>query len=87
MTWGRDGRFVGMAHYVRRGFFRPAECAGKLPHAASCGILVALEQATQHIYLNMDGRGALFLGALTRKRDLGKGWALCWDGALGWGLT
>ena len=27
----------------------------------------------------------MFLGALTRKRDLGKGWALCWDGALGWG--
>ena len=40
---------IGAQFIVRRGFFRPAECAGKLPHAASCGILVALEQATQHI--------------------------------------
>lgn len=44
-----------------------AECAGKLPHAASCGILVALEQATQHIYLNLDGRGLLLVGALRRE--------------------
>lgn len=41
-----------------------AECAGKLPHADSCGILVALEQATRHIYLNLDGRGLLLVGAL-----------------------
>ncbi len=31
------------AHFVRRGFFRPAECAGKLPHADGCGVFVALE--------------------------------------------
>ena len=37
------------AHFVRRGFFRPAECAGKLPHADSCGVFVAFVQATQHV--------------------------------------
>ena len=39
-----------------------AECAGKLPHAASCRVFAAPEQATQHIYLNLDGRGLLLLG-------------------------
>ena len=39
----------GSSHFVRRGFFRPAECAGKLPHADSCGVFVAFVQATQHI--------------------------------------
>lgn len=54
---------------MRRGFFRPAECAGKLPHADSCGILAALEQAAQHINLNLDldGRGLLLLGAVKRE--------------------
>lgn len=49
---------------VRRGLFRPAECAGKLPHAGGCGVFVAFVQATQHIYLNLDGRGLLLMRAL-----------------------
>lgn len=46
-----------------------AECTGKLPHADSCGILAALEQAAQHINLNLDldGRGLLLLGAVKRE--------------------
>ena len=57
------------AHFVRRAFLRPAECAGKLPHAASCGVFAALEQAAQHINLNLDldGRGLLLLRAVKRE--------------------
>ena len=71
------------AHFVRRGFFRPAECAGKLPHAVSCGVFVAFVQATQHIYLNLDGRGLLLLGALKREWHFGMRGALGWGDALG----
>ena len=34
---------------MRRAFLRPAECAGKLPHADGCGVFVAFVQATQYI--------------------------------------
>ena len=49
------------------GFLRPAECGGKLTCAVTCGNPGAFVQATQHIYLNFDGRGLLLLGALRRE--------------------
>ena len=69
---------------MRRGFFRPAECAGELPHADGCGVFVAFVQATQHIYLNLDGKGLLLLGgALKRERHFGMRGGLGWGDALG----
>ena len=69
-----------LRNFVRRGFFRPAECAGKLPHAGGCGIFVAFEQATLHIYLNLDGGGLLLVGALGCCWHFGMGCAFGWAG-------
>lgn len=57
-----------------------AECAGKLPHTASCGVFAALEQAIQHINLNLDldGRGLLLLGGALKRE-----WHFGMRGALG----
>lgn len=52
------------ARSAQRGFFHVRGRAGKLPHTASCGIFAALEQATQYIYLKLDGRGLWLLGVL-----------------------
>ena len=58
---------------------RPAECGGKLTCAVTCGNPGSFVQATQHIYLKLDGRGLLLVGALGCCRHLG--WIVLWVGA------
>ena len=64
-------------------FLRPAECGGKVTYAGPCGNPVGLEQATQRIYLNLDGKGLLLLGALKCECHFGMRGALGWGDALG----
>ena len=68
---------------MRRAFLRPAECVGKLTLTEPWAFLAVFEQATQHIYLNLDGRGLLLLGALKRERHFGMRGGLGWGDALG----